>query len=143
MTLELAKSLVVAAWLWVWSLVLPVQQFLVFTMVLVVCDFVTGVAAARHRKEVLRSRGFMRSVLKIAMYCMAILLSHGMDQVFFSPKGISFDLVWIVAGLIGLTEFKSNLENVATVTGVDAWTRIAEFIPTVFKLPKSKDKTES
>jgi hypothetical protein len=62
-----------------------------------------------------------------------------MDKVFFAPKGLSFDLVWLVAGLISLTEFKSNLENVATVTGVDVWKSIAEYIP---RFPKLKDKEE-
>jgi phage-related holin len=142
MTTELLKGLVVTAWLWLWSMILPVGQFMAFTMLLVLCDFITGVAAARHRKEELRSRGFMRSVYKIALYCIAILLSHGMTMVFFAPKGISFDLVWVVAGLIGLTEFKSNLENVATVTGVDAWARVAEVIPQLFKLPKVKTKDD-
>lgn len=118
---------------------MPVQHFLVFTIILVLCDFITGVTAARHRKEQLRSRGFMRSVVKIMMYCMTILLCHGMDLVFFAPNNLSFGLVKIAAGLIALTEFKSNLENVWVVTGVDFWARIAEVIPAFFKLPKSKD----
>lgn len=131
----LIKAAIGAAWIWLGWLFMPVQSFLVFTMVLVLCDLVTGIRAARHRGEALRSKGFSRTVWKIALYCTAILLSHGMAVVFFEPKGLSFDLVWIVAGIIGLTEFKSNLENIAVVTGTDIWALIADKIP---GLPKFK-----
>lgn len=114
---------------------MPISHYLIITVVLVLVDFFTGVAAARHRKEELRSRGFARTILKIGLYSAAVLLSHGMDLVFFAPQGLSFGLVWIVAALIGLTEFKSNLENIATVTGLDIWSAIASRIPGV-KLPK-------
>lgn len=131
----LIKAAIGGAWIWLGWLLMPVQSFLVFTMVLVLCDFVTGIRAARHRGEALQSKGFSRTVWKITLYCMGILLSHGMDLVFFAPKGLSFDLVWMVAGIIGLTEFKSNLENIAVVTGTDIWSLIAEKIP---GLPKFK-----
>ena len=134
------KFAVAAMWGWLWAFILPINQFLAFTFILVVCDFFSGIAAAKHRGEKLQSRGFARTVTKIALYCMAILLSHGMDAVFFAPAGLSFGLVWMVAAFIGLTEFKSNLENVATVTGADIWGRIAGVVPDLFKLPKREQK---
>lgn len=134
------KFLVATSWAWLWSFILPVQQFLAFTFVLVVCDFLSGIAAAKQRGEKLQSRGFARTVTKIALYCMAILLSHGMDRVFFAPAGLSFGLVWMVAAFIGLTEFKSNLENIRTVTGADIWGKIAGVMPDIFKLPKRDPK---
>lgn len=129
------KAIIVAAWIWLGWFFLPIGHYLIITVVLVLVDFGTGVAAARHRKEELRSRGFARTILKIGLYSAAVLLSHGMDLVFFAPQGLSFGLVWIVAALIGLTEFKSNLENIATVTGLDIWSVIASRIPGI-KLPK-------
>ncbi len=142
------KMGVAAMWVCLCDLLIPVTQFIIFTMALVLADFVTGISAARRRNEPLTSRGFSRSVLKIGMYCMAILLSHGMDLVFFAPKGLNFDLVWIVAGLIGLSEFKSNLENIAVVTGLDLWAAIADRIPGLPKLPslarnKAKEADEN
>lgn len=125
----LIKAAIGAAWIWLGWLLVPVHHFLWFTMVLVLCDFITGIQAARHRGEALFSTGFKRTVVKITLYCMAIMLSHGMDLVFFAPKGLSFDLVWVVAGIIGLTEFKSNLENIAVVTGIDIWALIADKMP--------------
>lgn len=140
MSTALLKMAIAGAWIWLCNLLLPIGTFMAFTMCLVIADFATGIAAARHRGEALRSRGFARSVLKIGLYCLAILLSHGMDQVFFVPKGISFDLVWIVAGLVGLAEFKSNLENIAVVTGMDIWAAIADKFPSLPKLPKDKSE---
>jgi len=136
------KTIFTAAWIWLSQMLMPVSSYLLFTVVLVLVDLGTGVAAARHRGEELRSRGFSRSVLKIALYCAAILLSHGMDKVFFEPKGLGFDLVWIVAGLIGVTEFKSNLENISTVTGSNLISGIADRLPGYFKLPKNDKKEE-
>lgn len=139
MSTAFLKTALAATWIWVFNLLLPVGHFMMMTMLLVVADFITGITAARHRGEALRSKGFRRTVLKTVLYCLAILLSHGMDMVFFQPKNLSFDLVWIVAGLIGLAEFKSNLENIAVVTGVDIWARIADRIPGLPKIPKEKE----
>jgi phage-related holin len=134
MTTLTIKTLVFALWVYAWAFIAPVSHFLLFTVALVLCDLYTGVLAAKKRGEALRSRGFYRSVQKITLYYVAILLSHGMKHVFF--VGLDFDIVWMVAGIISLTEFKSNLENVATVTGTDIWTLIANYIPRLPKLPK-------
>lgn len=122
------KVAVTFLWVWLVSLLLPLWQYMAFTCVLVVADFITGVAAARTRGEELNSRGFRRTVTKIVMYFIAILLTHGMHIVFFEPY-IDLKMVWIVSGFIGLSEFKSNLENIATVTGLDIWKRVAMFLP--------------
>lgn len=132
------KMIIAVFWIAIWNFFMPIGSYLVMTIALIVVDLCTGVAAARHRGEALRSRGFARTVTKIGLYCGTIMISHGMDLVFFAPKGLSFGLVWIVAGLIGLSEFKSNLENVAVVTGLDIWALIADKIPGLPKLPKNK-----
>lgn len=138
MTTTAVKAFVYFAYTWLCGQLIPVAHFLAFTMLLVVADLITGTKAAKHRGEKIHSRGLGRSVNKIVLYCIGILLAHGMDQVFFAPKGLSFDLVWLVAGLISLTEFKSNLENIASVTGVDVWKGIADLIPRL-PLPKKDE----
>lgn len=132
--MKIAMYVLAAAWSWSMSFVLPIGHFLVLTLVLVVCDFVTGVRAARHRGEVIQSRGFRRTTWKSVMYFIAILLSKGMEDVFGIPK-----LTYIVSGFIAITEFKSNLENVASFTGTDIWAHLVTRIPNLFKLPKGKD----
>jgi phage-related holin len=135
--MEFLKYLGVGLSAWAMGFIMPISSFLVFTVALVVMDFMTGVQAARHRGEKLRSRGFMRSVQKITLYFAAIMLARGMDTVFFSPKGMFFDLTWLVAILIAITEFKSNLENISAVTGVGFWRVISERLPSFLKIKKN------
>ena len=136
MTSVTIKFIIYSCWVWLWAFLAPVSHFLLFTIVLVLTDLFTGVWAARTRKEQLKSRGFFRSVIKISLYMVGILLSHGMNIVFFAPKGLDFDMLNYVTGIISLTEFKSNLENISTVTGTDIWALISAYIPRLPKLPK-------
>lgn len=123
---------------WLLAFVLPSASFLIFTTVLVFADLLTGTMAAKHRGEVIHSRGLRRSIVKIVLYFLAILLSEGFEQVFKLPIDISY----MVAGLIAITEFKSNLENVGEVTGIDIWSKIADKLPSVTDiLPKKADTT--
>jgi phage-related holin len=117
---------------------MPIWPFLLFTVFLCLADLFTGVQAAKHRGEVIHSKGFRRSIKKISLYFIAMLVTEGFNQVFLKPKGVVLDITWVTAGLISLTEVRSNFENIATVTGVDIWAKWAERIPGVFKLPSEK-----
>lgn len=131
--LEAASAMMLSAMI---SFVMPIAGFLIFTIVLVVVDMYTGVRAAMHRGESISSKGLGRTVTKITLYMLAILLSKGFDDVFFVPKSIPFDVTWIVATMIGLTEFRSNMENISTVTGVPFWAAIASRVPKFFGFHK-------
>ncbi len=100
---------------WFFAFLVPVDQFLVFTTVLVMCDLYTGVRAAKKRKESIHSRGLRRTVEKIVVFYIAILLSEGMIQTF----EIAFNLTYFVAFAIAITEFKSNIENIEVISGVN------------------------
>jgi phage-related holin len=129
---------------WLIQFITPLASFLIFTTCLVLVDLYTGVQAAKKRGEVIHSKGFRRSITKISLYFAAVLLARGMEIVFLSPKGFDFDLTYIVAGLIALTEFKSNLENISTVTGVPFWEKITEKIPSLndfYSKKKDDDNT--
>lgn len=102
---------------WVTSFVLPISHFLIFTVFLVICDLITGTKAAVHREEKINSKGLRRTVEKILLYFIAILASEGMRYVFIP----SVQLAYVAAFAIALTEFKSNIENIETVTGVNIW----------------------
>jgi hypothetical protein len=77
--LEALRWFVTALLMWTMALIVPVAPFLIFTTCLVLCDLYTGTRAAIHRKEVLHSKGFRRSIEKIVLYFLAILLSAGME----------------------------------------------------------------
>jgi len=139
LSMNIIKSFVFGAWTTLWVVIAPVQWFVLATFVLVVSDFITGLIAAKHaRHEKIQSSKMKRSVWKLLLYTLAILLSHLVASIYFIPKGINFDLVWIASGVISLTEFKSNLENIAVVTGLDIWNRIESYIPRLPRLPDDK-----
>jgi hypothetical protein len=98
----------------------------------------TGTVAAKHRGEVIHSRGLRRSIVKITLYFTAILLSEGFEKVF----GLDIDISYMVAGLIAITEFKSNLENIGEVTGIDIWSKIAEKLPSLTDILPTKKSAE-
>lgn len=133
------KYLTVAALSLLMSFIMPIAPFLLFTVALVVADFFTGVQAARYKGDVLRSGGVKRTVVKISLYFVALLLTEGFNQVFLRRHNIELDITWVTGGFIALTEIKSNFENIAIVTGVDLWSRWADKIPGYFSM---KDKTK-
>jgi phage-related holin len=133
------KGVAVAVGAMALSFFMPIWPFLLFTVALCLADLYTGTQAAKHRGEVIHSKGFRRSIKKISLYFTALLLTEGFNQVFLAKKGISLDLTWVTAGLIALTEIRSNFENIGCVTGVDLWTKWAERIPPFFKLPDKKE----
>lgn len=93
--------------------ILPIAQFLAVGIVLVCCDWVTGVWAAWKRKETITSKGLRRTVEKVVMYSLAICLVLIVETVFF---GTHF-LVGAASLYISLVELFSNLENISSITG--------------------------
>lgn len=129
------------------AFVTPIRWYLLAVGILVMVDLFTGIRAAKKRNEAIRSKGMRNSINKIALYFVAILLSEMMQQVFFKailPAHMSITAV--TAGFIGLVEFKSNLENIAEVTGLDIWKRLIEIIPSLnigkHRSKKTDDKAE-
>ncbi len=95
----------------------PITTAIVGLGVLIFADVLTGCRAAKLRGEEIRSNRMARTVSKIIFYSIAIILSRVME--------VSF-MEWIpvaklTAGYIAVVEFKSNMENIASITGVDIW----------------------
>jgi hypothetical protein len=67
---------------WLLSKIIPISPFLIFTVILVFCDLVTGIIAAKNRKEKITSFKIRRTVVKIVLYFIAILLAEGMRDIF-------------------------------------------------------------
>jgi phage-related holin len=143
----ITKAMLWSGVFWIWSLVVPILPFVALTVVLVVLDMLTGIAAAYHRGEKITSKAMRRTVLKIALYMAAILACEGVHLVFLLKLGSSgvINLVFVASGLVAATELKSLLENVHTVTGVDFLTKITEVLPDVWKFLKNTkgDKPDS
>jgi len=95
----------------------PILPVLIATGILVFMDLVTGTAAAKARGEQIRSKKMIRTISKMIFYFIAIILSKIMECVFFPV----IPLATITAGYIALMEFKSNIENISSITGINIW----------------------
>lgn len=95
--------------------IMPVSHFIFAGFVLVIADWATGVTAARKRGEKITSNGFRRTLTKAVSYMGAILLSRMCEEVFLPAA----PLTYVVASYIGLTEFKSVIENISIITDND------------------------
>lgn len=100
----------------------PIREFLILTIALVACDTITGIMAAKRRKEPITSRGIRRTVEKITAYFIAILCAEGM-RVTFIPE---ISIPYFVAFIIAIAEFKSNIENVEHISGINIWQQIMD-----------------
>jgi phage-related holin len=95
----------------------PITAAIMGLGVLIFADVITGCKAAKVRGEEIRSNRMARTVSKIIFYSIAIILSRVMEVSFMEWLPVAK----LTAGYIAIVEFKSNMENIATITGVDIW----------------------
>ena len=72
--------------------------------------------AAHKRKESIQSAEMRRSITKLVVYQIAIISAFVLEKYML---GSLVPVSKIVAGVIGMVEFKSILENVSTIAGQD------------------------
>ena len=99
----------------------PIKWLMIGVGVLTFIDLVTGIYAANKREKI-TSQKLARTVAKVMWFQVAILLSR-MFEIIFVP---GIPVAKITAGYIGLTEFKSNMENISEATGIDIWNYIID-----------------
>jgi len=95
----------------------PIAPFIIVTTLLVFIDQYTGRRAARKRGEQITSGGMKRTIEKLALYMLSLVAAEAVYRVFLMQTIPSAHLTYGVAAQIAFTELKSNLENVAEVTG--------------------------
>jgi hypothetical protein len=105
------------------SVFAPIQAVLTTVLVLVLGEFVTGVWAAFKRGEKITSKGFRRSALKFAAYEVALLLGFLAETYLIGP---SIPVVKLLGSLIGLSELKSILENLNSLSGDSLFKQIID-----------------
>ncbi len=91
----------------------PIQAVLGTTMLLIGVDFVSGVIAAKKRKEKITSAGFRRSLSKLVIYEIALMIGF-LAQTYMIPI---MPIVNMVSSLIALTECRSIFENLDNING--------------------------
>lgn len=108
--LKLLKDLIIGI-----AIILSPIHTVIFAMLgMVAADFITGVWAAKHRKEPITSAGFKQTLIKTMIYLICIICG------FFTEQYLTLNLIpltKIISGFIGLTEMKSLLENLDEISG--------------------------
>ena len=105
------------------SFLLPIKHFLIFTIFVVFADTVTGIMAAKKRKEPITSKGLYRTSQKVVTYFCGIMIFHGAGITFGLPSQITYSVSFIIAA----TELFSISENIKSITGTNIGTIILRF----------------
>lgn len=101
----------------------PAKHMIYAAFTLVVADLITGLMAAKKRKEPITSSGFKRTVIKLMIYETAILLG------FIAEQYLTLDILpvaKIIASFVGVTELKSVLENLNDIGGGDLLAKVIQ-----------------
>lgn len=92
----------------------PIHAIIYTVLALCISDLITGIMAARKRKEPITSAGIKHTVGKLFVYEVAICLGFLCETFLTGPL---FPIVKIIAAIIGAAELKSNLENLDQING--------------------------
>jgi phage-related holin len=93
----------------------PIKAMLATTLVLIVADLILGIIAAHKRGEAITSAGLRRSVTKIFVYEVAIMLGFLAETYLIG----SVPIVRLIGGLISVVEVASILENLNSISGTN------------------------
>src|ERR1017187_5779843 len=89
------------------AVLVPVKAALIVVGILVFSDLILGVIAARKRGELISSAGFRRTITKLFVYEVAIILGFLTETYLMGPF---VPVVKIITAFIGITELKSIME---------------------------------
>jgi hypothetical protein len=92
----------------------PAKAMILTTLALLVMDLATGLLAAKKQGIPITSAGIRRTVTKLFVYECSVLMAY-LTQAYLT--GDTVPVSNIVAGLIGLTELTSVLENLNIIGG--------------------------
>jgi phage-related holin len=93
----------------------PISGYIFFMICAVTCDTITGLLAAMKQNQKITSRGIWRTLEKIVIAGIAIMLAYGFELLFVPDLPLTKG----VAMIISFAELKSNMENYQKITGVD------------------------
>ena len=112
----------------------PLWVLMLWFFIFVGCDFITGISASIKERKIITSNKLSRTVKKLLMYCMVIVLVHAIDKDMLTV--VNLGLARICATIICGIELYSILENCYRLTG----NRVFKVL-TRFTLKKIEDNT--
>ena len=103
----------------------PIGITLIWMLIFVIADMATGIYAAYCKGELITSHKMQRTVVKLIMYCGAIILLEGLD--IYLITFMSLCLAQIGATLICGIELYSVFENCYRATGNPVFKALTQF----------------
>lgn len=92
----------------------PTKSVLITVMALSMLDMLLGIAASKRSGKPVSSQGLRRTILKVVLYEIAVLSAYVVGKELVGPQ---LPVMNMLTTLIGLTELKSVLENLAIISG--------------------------
>lgn len=115
------------------AFLLPVKPFVMAVYALLIADMILGIWASRVYKESFTARKLGRSIGKFVTYSLAIILAQIMVNTFFDGAVVLGSMTYVVALFICSIEFRSALENIALISGVELWATVSSFLSSKVK----------
>jgi phage-related holin len=106
----------------------PIHAMIVAIFVIVIIDFVTGLMAAYKMGDSITSAGFRRTLSKLVIYQLGLISGHLIEDYLILD---AFPVAKIIAGIIGLVELTSILENCNIVYGGNLFRALLQRIGSV------------
>lgn len=94
----------------------PIKAVMVTVGILIFGDLILGIWAASKRGENISSAAMRRTISKMFVYQLTIMTGFLLEV--YIMQSI-LPIAKLVAGVIGMVEFKSLLENATVITGTD------------------------
>jgi len=122
----------------------PLWVLMLWFFIFVMCDMITGVSASIKERKIITSNKLSRTIRKLVMYSMAIVLVHAIDVEMITI--VNLGLARICSAIICGIELYSILENCYRITGNEVFRILTQFTlkkiedNTGAKLPKRKRK---
>lgn len=111
----------------------PVHGAVLACLALILLDLATGILAAAKTKQPITSAGLRRSITKLFVYEMAILISFVAQHYLLTD---ALPLLGIVTSYIGLTELLSVFENLNLLSGQNLLAVLIKKLNSVNNEPK-------
>lgn len=110
------------------AIFLPIKALIIAVLVLTLGDLITGIWVAIKNKEPITSAGLRRSISKIVVYELCLLLGYVAEHYLI---GDLLPVSKLLAGMVGAVEMKSILENANIIGGVDIFKSLIDKLGSV------------
>lgn len=108
----------------------PIHGILITVYLLLGLDLFSGISKSIKIGEKITASKLSLSIIKFVYYSVAMIAAFQIDTVMIAPDSLL--LTRIIAGYITMTEFKSLIENVSVLTGIDIWIAIKNKVVELF-----------